>query len=95
MPTRLRKKTLIAAVIALLAAGALYLHLRATLLAKDISEMNQSPLWKTSSLVLLHADEREALRRFTEDKHSNWHKFFTLAGGMTVRQVIERGQAML
>ncbi|MEJ8676485.1 hypothetical protein [Chromobacterium amazonense] len=93
MKNRFWKNATIITAIALLVICTGYLRMRSSLLAMDIGEMNKSQFWKASSLVLLDGQERSALSHFTSDKATNWHKFFTLASGMTVRQVIESGQA--
>ncbi|UTH76652.1 hypothetical protein [Chromobacterium sp. IIBBL 290-4] len=87
------KKIAIGMVLLLLACGTTYKGMRSSLLGMDIADMNKSGFWKASTLVLLSDDERAAISRFTSDKHTNWHTFFTLASGLNVQQVIEKGEA--
>ncbi|POZ60189.1 hypothetical protein [Chromobacterium alticapitis] len=95
MSSRFWKNAAIATLLLLLLIGIAGLRMRSSLLAMDIGEMNKSPFWRVSTLVLLDDGERGAITRFTGDKNSNWHKFFTLASGMTVREVIENGEIAL
>ncbi|OWY40606.1 hypothetical protein CEK28_03510 [Xenophilus sp. AP218F] len=74
-----------------LAAGVVFyaMHMRAALLGMDIAKMNGSGFWRGASAVLLTPQERGDIKQFTSDKQHDWEKFFTLASGMTVRQVID------